>query len=63
MIVLHDLALAMNQADRGLVLDESELTADVAPEEALDPAVVSRVWGVEARWMGEGGTWALVASG
>ncbi|MEO1048064.1 MAG: hypothetical protein AAFW59_07020 [Pseudomonadota bacterium] len=62
-IVLHDLTLAMNHADRVLVLDKGALAADVSPEEALDPSVVSRVWGVEAQWLGEGGTWALVASG
>lgn len=58
-IVLHDLALAMNHADRALVLDKGELAADGAPEEALDPAVVSRVWGVDVEWLGENGARAL----
>jgi iron complex transport system ATP-binding protein len=58
-LVLHDLALAMNHADRVLVLDRGRLGADGAPEEALDEAVVARVWGVPARWLGEPGARAL----
>ena len=62
-IVLHDLTLAMNHADRVLVLDEGELAADGAPEEALDPAVVSQVWGVDVQWLGEDGARAPEARG
>ena len=61
-LVLHDLALAMNHADRVLVLDGGEVVADGAPEAALSPAIVERVWGVSARWLGEAGARALVAS-
>lgn len=61
-LVLHDLALAMNHADRVLVLDGGEVVADGAPEAALSPAMVERVWGVSARWLGEPGARALVAS-
>ncbi|MBO0749499.1 MAG: ABC transporter ATP-binding protein [Porphyrobacter sp.] len=60
-LVLHDLALAMNHADRVLVLDKGRLAADAAPETALDPALIERVWGVPARWLGESGARALVA--
>ena len=60
-LVLHDLALAMNHADRVLVLDKGRLAADGAPEPALDPALIERVWGVPARWLGEAGARALVA--
>lgn len=60
-LVLHDLALAMNHADRVLVLDEGRLAADAAPEAALTPALIERVWGVPARWLGEPGARALVA--
>ncbi|MGZ3199354.1 MAG: ABC transporter ATP-binding protein [Croceibacterium sp.] len=60
-LVLHDLALAMNHADRVLVLDRSRLAADAPPEEALASAVIERVWGVDARWLGEAGVRALIA--
>ena len=61
-LVLHDLALAMNHADRVLVLDNGTLAADGAPAEALSEASIARVWGVTARWLGEPGARALVAS-
>jgi iron complex transport system ATP-binding protein len=60
-LVLHDLALAMNHADRALVLDQGRVAADGPPETALDPALISRVWGVPARWLGRPGARALVA--
>jgi iron complex transport system ATP-binding protein len=60
-LVLHDLALAMNHADRALVLREGALVADGAPHEALSAEVVEQVWGVSARWLGEPGARALIA--
>jgi iron complex transport system ATP-binding protein len=60
-IVLHDLALAMNHADRVLVLDGGRLAGDGAPGDALAPARIAEVWGVRARWLGEPGARALVA--
>lgn len=60
-LVLHDLALAMNHADRVLVLEQGKLAADGPPEQALAAEVVARVWGVPARWLGEPGARALVA--
>jgi iron complex transport system ATP-binding protein len=60
-LVVHDLALAMNHAARVLVLDRGRLVADGPPEGALDPALIARVWGVPARWLGEPGARALVA--
>jgi iron complex transport system ATP-binding protein len=60
-LVLHDLALAMNHADRVLVLDRGRLAADGPPESTLDPALIEHVWGVSARWLGEPGARALVA--
>jgi iron complex transport system ATP-binding protein len=60
-LVLHDLALAMNHADRVLVLHEGALVADGPPEEALSEAVIARVWGVQACWLGEPGGRALAA--
>ena len=62
-LVLHDLALAMNHADRVLVLDRGTLAADGPPEQALSEATIARVWGVRARWLGEPAARALVAEG
>ncbi|WFL76697.1 ABC transporter ATP-binding protein [Altererythrobacter arenosus] len=59
-LVLHDLAMAMNHADRVLVLKEGRLIADGPPEEALATGVIAEVWGVSARWLGEPGARALV---
>ena len=58
-LVLHDLALAMNHADRVVVLDQGQLAADGSPELALAEAVLEQVWGVKARWLGEPGARAL----
>ena len=60
-LVLHDLALAMNHADRVIVLEKGRVAADGAPDEALSEAVIARVWGVSARWLGEPGARALIA--
>jgi len=60
-LVLHDLALAMNHADRVLVMERGRVAADGVPGEALAEAVIERVWGVAARWLGEGSRRALVA--
>jgi iron complex transport system ATP-binding protein len=61
-LVLHDLALAMNHADRVLVLEQGRIAAEGAPEVALAEEVIARVWGVAARWLGEPGNRALVAA-
>jgi len=58
-LVLHDLATAMNHADRVLVLDQGHLVADGPPEQALSEAVIARVWRIKARWLGEPGARAL----
>lgn len=60
-LVLHDLALAMNHADRAVVLHGGRVAADAPCEDALDRRVIERVWGVPARWLGEPGARALVA--
>lgn len=60
-LVVHDLALAMNHADRVLVLARGRLAADGPPETALAPELIQRVWSVAARWLGEPGVRALVA--
>ena len=61
-LVLHDLALAMNHADRVLVLDRGHVAADGPPEPALSPELVERVWGVAVRWLGEPGARALITA-
>ena len=60
-IVLHDLALARNHADRVIVLDGGRVAADDIPQHALSEAVIAEVWGVAARWIGEPGAQALVS--
>ncbi len=59
-IVVHDLATAMNYADRVLVLREGRLVADGLPQEALSPQNIANVWGVTAHWIGDEGARALV---
>ena len=65
-VVLHDLALAMNHADRVLVLDAKtqggRLIADGAPDASLAPEVIAQGWGVAAQWLGDPGERALVAA-
>ena len=60
-LVLHDLALAMNHADRVLVLEKGAVVADGPPEQALGVETIMRTWGVSARWLGDPGARALVA--
>lgn len=59
-LVLHDLAQAMNYADRVLVLDLGALVADGPPEAVLTEDLIGVVWGVPARWLGEPGARALL---
>ena len=58
-LVLHDLAQAMNHADRVLILRDGRLAADGPPETALDEATIAAVLGVSANWLGEAGARAL----
>jgi len=58
-VVLHDLAMAMNHADRVLVLDGGAVADAGPPEQALAEAVIARVWSVDARWLGPPGKRAL----
>lgn len=61
-VVVHDLATAMNRADRVVVLDSGRVVADGAPDAALSEATVRAVWQVEARWTGEPGERALIVA-
>lgn len=58
-IVLHDLALAMNHADHVLVLDCGALSAEGEPAVALAPAVIGRTFGVNGEWLGPMGAKAF----
>ena len=58
-VVLHDLASAMNNADRVLVLSQGKLVADGPPAQVLDERLIRDCWGVQARWLGERGRRAL----
>ena len=60
-LVLHDLALAMNHADRVVVLDGRRVATEGAPEVALSADTIRRVWGVDARWLGGPGARALAS--
>ena len=58
-LVLHDLATAMNRADRVIVMDRGRVVADGRPEDALTEDLVGHVWNVPARWLGHAGARAL----
>ena len=62
-LVLHDLAQALNFADRVLVLADGRVLADGPPEAALAEQVIAAGWGVNARWLGEPGAKALATAG
>ena len=62
-LVLHDLARAMNGADRAVVLEQGRIVADGPPSEALSGAQLAQTWGVAARWLGEPGQRALSLDG
>lgn len=61
-LVVHDLAVAMNHADRVVVIDHGAVVADGAPGDALAEAVIGDVWGVRGRWLGEPGARALAVN-
>ena len=59
-LVLHDLAQAMNYADIVAVMAEGQVVQQSAPEAVLDERTLREVWGVNARWLGKPGARALV---
>ncbi|NVE94117.1 ABC transporter ATP-binding protein [Altererythrobacter lutimaris] len=61
-IVLHDLATAMNHADRVIVLEKGKLEAAAEPQTALAADVIAKTWGVSTRWIGEQGARALIST-
>ncbi|GAB5349370.1 Petrobactin import ATP-binding protein FpuC [Alteriqipengyuania sp. 357] len=58
-VVVHDLSLAHNLADRVMLLKDGALYADGPPPEALCPANLREVFGIRARWLGEPGARVL----
>ena len=58
-LVLHDLAIAMNHADRVVLLDRGTIVADGPPSEALSRETIDQVFGVQADWVGPPGQRAL----
>ncbi len=50
---LHDLALAARFAEQVLVLERGRVAALGAPRAVLDPPLIRRVFGVQARWIGD----------
>ena len=58
-IVLHDLAMARNHADRVLVLDRGRILADGPAADALSEERIASVWQTGVRWLGEEGALAL----
>jgi len=50
--VTHDLNLALQFADRVLVLDQGRMAGDGAPAEVLNPELIDRVFGVHAEVSG-----------
>ena len=48
-VVLHDLGLAARFADRLVALHDGRIEADGPPAETLTPALLARVYGVQAR--------------
>lgn len=56
--VTHDLNLALRFSNRVMVLDEGRIAGDGTPEEVLTPALIARVFGVQATVHGGlNGTW------
>lgn len=51
LVTLHDLGLAARFADRVVVLANGRLAADASPTQALNPGILSSVFGLDARWV------------
>lgn len=49
MVVMHDLDLAVRWAEHVVVVDEGRVFAEGDPEEAVTPATLAHVYGVDAR--------------
>lgn len=54
-LVLHDLAAAMNHADRVVVLQQGRIAGLGPPELVLSAGAIAQVWGVTGEWLGAPG--------
>ena len=59
-VVLHDLSLAMNHADRVLVLDKGRAAGFGSPADILTEQLIAQVWAAKVRWIGEPDRRALI---
>ena len=62
-LVLHDLARAMNGADRAVVLEQGRIVADGPPDTALSAERLAQTWGIAGTWIGAPGRLALSLAG
>ena len=62
LVVIHDLSLAHNLADRVILLDQGRVLAEGKPSDALSSANLEAAFGIEARWLGESGARVLSVS-
>lgn len=62
LVVIHDLSLAHNLADRVILLNEGRVVAEGAPDDALSSANLYATFGIEAHWLGEPGARVLSVS-
>lgn len=60
-VVLHDLGLAMNHADRVLVLDRGRLVAAGPSASTLVSGLIADVWGVAGSWVSDANGYAFIA--
>ena len=50
-LTIHDLTLAARIADRIVILQDGRIAADGTPEQALTPATLRSVYGIDAEWL------------
>jgi iron complex transport system ATP-binding protein len=50
-LTIHDLTLAARIADRIVILQDGKIAADGAPADALTPAILRSVYGIDAEWL------------
>lgn len=53
LVIVHDLSLAMQYADRVILMQEGRVVADGTPAETLRPPMIRSVYGVQASLVGD----------